>query len=57
MFFLSAILKPTRRKPGLSPDPARNSGTEAAPLLGAEDVLYYLFLIEIYQLFSLLNKV
>ncbi len=49
MFFLSAILKPTRRKPFFRP--GKNSGTEAAPLLGAEDVLYYLFLIEIYQLY------
>jgi hypothetical protein len=36
--FLAAIFKPTRRKPGYSPDPARlvsDSGTNATPLLGA----------------------
>ncbi len=48
--FLSAIFKPTRRKPGYSPDPARlvsDSGTKAAPLLGSwtEELIYYLYLI------------
>jgi hypothetical protein len=36
--FFSAIFKPTRRKSGHSPDPARlvsDSGTKAAPLLGS----------------------
>ncbi len=38
LFSLSAIFKPTRRKPGRSRDRARlvsDSGTEAAPLLGS----------------------
>jgi hypothetical protein len=49
--FVAAIFKPTRRKPGYSPDPARlvsDSGTNATPLLG--ELGTKVLLIEMYQL-------
>jgi hypothetical protein len=61
--FLSAIFKPTRRKPGHSPDPARpvsDFGTKAAPLLGSwnrgRDVVYVSYR-NVTAALSLLNKV
>jgi hypothetical protein len=63
---LSAIFKPTRRKPGPSPGPARlvsNSGTKAAPLLRSGDRGYVGYVIlsvshrNVSAALSLLNKV
>ena len=63
LFSLSAIVKPTRRKPGRSPDPARpvsDSGTEAAPLLGSGNrgrAILSVSYRNVSAALSLLNKV
>jgi hypothetical protein len=63
LFSLSAIFKPTRRKPGRSPDPARlvsDSGTEAAPLLGSGNrgrAILSVSYRNVSAALSLLNKV
>jgi hypothetical protein len=60
---VSAIFKPTRRKPGHSPDPARlvsDQGTKAAPLVGSgnrECVILSVCYGNVSAALSLLNKV